>query len=146
MLQNAYLLAKIGADTAENEQHFAEILPHSEGGATPILVARLGCAVSARRRIRGIRTREKLPRVRLVGAGCNQWARRILLLFRGTFSCSESRAANLHVLLSAGKLRQDLPCGCGKGRRAAGFAPRCGLPPQEVPGGAFFELALSLSP
>ena len=27
MLQNAYLLAKIGADTAENEQNFAEILP-----------------------------------------------------------------------------------------------------------------------
>ena len=27
MLQNAYLLAKIGADTAENEQHFAENLP-----------------------------------------------------------------------------------------------------------------------
>ena len=27
MLQNAYLLAKLGADTAENEQHFAEILP-----------------------------------------------------------------------------------------------------------------------
>ena len=27
MLQNAYLLAKIGADTAENEQHFSEILP-----------------------------------------------------------------------------------------------------------------------
>ena len=24
MLQNAYLLAKIGVDTAENEQHFAE--------------------------------------------------------------------------------------------------------------------------
>ena len=27
MLQNAYFLAKIGADTAENEQLFAEILP-----------------------------------------------------------------------------------------------------------------------
>ena len=27
MLQNAYLVAKIGADTAEDEQHFAEILP-----------------------------------------------------------------------------------------------------------------------
>ena len=26
MLQNAYLVAKIGADTAENEQHFAKIL------------------------------------------------------------------------------------------------------------------------
>ena len=25
MLQNAYFLAKIGADTAEKEQHFAEI-------------------------------------------------------------------------------------------------------------------------
>ena len=29
MLQNAYFLAKIGADTAENEQHFAEILPRN---------------------------------------------------------------------------------------------------------------------
>ena len=28
MLQNAYFLAKIGADTAENEQHIAEILPY----------------------------------------------------------------------------------------------------------------------
>ena len=27
MLKNAYLLAKIGADTAENELNFAEILP-----------------------------------------------------------------------------------------------------------------------
>ena len=27
MLQKAYLVAKIGADTAENEQHFAQILP-----------------------------------------------------------------------------------------------------------------------
>ena len=27
MLQNAYLLAKIGADTAENERKFAEDLP-----------------------------------------------------------------------------------------------------------------------
>ena len=27
MLQNAYFLAEIGADTAENEQHFAEIWP-----------------------------------------------------------------------------------------------------------------------
>ena len=27
MLQNAYFLAKIGADTAENERHFAESLP-----------------------------------------------------------------------------------------------------------------------
>ena len=27
MLQNAYSVAKIGADTAENEKHVAEILP-----------------------------------------------------------------------------------------------------------------------
>ena len=42
MLQNAYLLAKIGADTAENEQHFAEILPKT--GNYPA-----GSAVGARR-------------------------------------------------------------------------------------------------
>ena len=33
MLKNAYFLAKIGADTAENEQHFAEILPIGRGVA-----------------------------------------------------------------------------------------------------------------
>ena len=44
MLQNAYLVAKIGADTAENEQHFAEILPKtgnysswSSGRECPVL-------------------------------------------------------------------------------------------------------------
>ena len=39
MLQNAYLLAKIGADTAENEQNFAENLPkignHPTGPSGP---------------------------------------------------------------------------------------------------------------
>ena len=40
MLQNAYFLAKIGADTAENEQHFAEILPKTGNyptGPVPML-------------------------------------------------------------------------------------------------------------
>ena len=32
MLQNAYLLAKIGADTAENEQHFAAPDPKADEG------------------------------------------------------------------------------------------------------------------
>ena len=37
MLQNVYLFAKIGADTAENEQHFAEVLPigHLAAGDGP---------------------------------------------------------------------------------------------------------------
>ena len=30
MLKNVYFIAKIGADTAENEQLFAEILPTAE--------------------------------------------------------------------------------------------------------------------
>ena len=38
MLQNAYFLAKIGADTAEIEQHFAEILPKI--GKTTLRVVR----------------------------------------------------------------------------------------------------------
>ena len=40
MLKDAYLLANIGADTAENEQHFAEILPIgrrvADRGAAPL--------------------------------------------------------------------------------------------------------------
>ena len=39
MLQNAYFLAKIGADTAENEQHFAEILLAAPAGAHRLLMA-----------------------------------------------------------------------------------------------------------
>ena len=34
MLQNAYFLAKLGADTAENEQHFSEILPKTSNYPT----------------------------------------------------------------------------------------------------------------
>ena len=42
MLQNAYFLAKIGADTAENEQHFAEILPKTGNYPTgPVGAVRL---------------------------------------------------------------------------------------------------------
>ena len=39
MLQNAYFLAKIGADTAENEQHFAEILPNFAIGLLDVHLA-----------------------------------------------------------------------------------------------------------
>ena len=35
MLQDAYFLAKIGADAAENEQHFAEILPSAPPSGPP---------------------------------------------------------------------------------------------------------------
>ena len=45
MLQNAYFLAKIGADTAENERNFTEILPkignYPTGAADPLAVLRL---------------------------------------------------------------------------------------------------------
>ena len=36
MLKNTYLHANIGADTVENEQHFAEILPIGRRVAAPI--------------------------------------------------------------------------------------------------------------
>ena len=42
MLQNAYLLAKIGADTAENEQHFAENLQKNGNYPTEPRVLRVG--------------------------------------------------------------------------------------------------------
>ena len=41
MLQNAYFLAKIGTDTAENEQHFAGILPTDGADGRPLVVSRL---------------------------------------------------------------------------------------------------------
>ena len=68
MLQNAYFLAKIGADTAENEQHFAEILPTDalgRAGRAPIQAPRAltagGATGAARRRASG-RLAEKNPR------------------------------------------------------------------------------------
>ena len=42
MLQNAYLLAKIGADTAENEQHFAKNLRKTDNYPTGPRAERLG--------------------------------------------------------------------------------------------------------
>ena len=54
MLQNAYFLAKIGADTAENERNFAENLPkicNYPTGPLPLSAAatsRRGAGVEAR--------------------------------------------------------------------------------------------------
>ena len=44
MLQNAYFLAKIGADTAENERNFVENLPKlgTYGGPSSILQRMIG--------------------------------------------------------------------------------------------------------
>ena len=53
MLQNAYFLAKIGADTAENEQHFAEILQtDAEDEASTVLRGRDGLHAGDHRRAR----------------------------------------------------------------------------------------------
>ena len=54
MLQNAYFLAKIGADTVENEQHFAEILPKTGNypGSEPLLTPGVTGARGARHRRR----------------------------------------------------------------------------------------------
>ena len=48
MLQNAYFLTKINADTAENEQHFAGILPKTGNYATPRAVGDCVHAAPAR--------------------------------------------------------------------------------------------------
>ena len=56
MLSNAYLLAKIGADTAENEQHFAEILPKIDA-----LCVRVGAGLLPADRAGGPARRRVLP-------------------------------------------------------------------------------------
>ena len=68
MLQNAYLLAKIGADTAENEQHFAEILPKTDAAvAVRPRAGRRGPAALPRvagRVLAAVRREEDAPRRR----------------------------------------------------------------------------------
>ena len=62
MLQNAYLRAKIGADTAENERDFAEILP------------KIGVTLGVRQAIQGARA---IPRLSSSGSGMLGGGRRI---------------------------------------------------------------------
>ena len=64
--QNAYLLAKIGADTAENERNFAENLPNL---ATTLRVHYpTGRAQAGRGRRQPLRQRGALRARRLLGA------------------------------------------------------------------------------
>ena len=55
MLKNEYVLAKIGADTAENEQQFAEILPIGRrAAARAAAVARAAAQAAAARAPEGV--------------------------------------------------------------------------------------------
>ena len=71
MLQNAYFLAKIGADTAENEQHFAEILPTDAPCRASASTFRLGERLREHLRVGAERgrppARRKRPRAREPG-------------------------------------------------------------------------------
>ena len=63
MLQNAYFLAKIGADTAENEQYFAEILPTDALCVSAVRSGRGGGPLGHRAALRGdLRVCRGLPR------------------------------------------------------------------------------------
>ena len=60
MLQNAYLLAKIGSDTAENERNLAEVLPkigNYPTGPEDEKAASFSASAPARKRKRRLRTR-----------------------------------------------------------------------------------------
>ena len=59
MLQNAYFLAKIGADTAENEQHFAEILPTNAAAAIRIHGGSTARSAQGKRRCCGWTTQKE---------------------------------------------------------------------------------------
>ena len=62
MLQNAYFLAKIDADTAENEQHFAKNLRKTDNyptGPEPMVARRRGPSVREHRASRPQRHRQR---------------------------------------------------------------------------------------
>ena len=96
MLQNAYFLAKIGADTAQNELHFAEILPIGrrdpapEVPEAPALPQQRGSRKKRRSRQRksgGEEAREdsraKPERLSAVGPALTVWYFFLLLLHFG---------------------------------------------------------------
>ena len=56
MLQNAYLLAKIGADTAQNEQHFAEICRDRDADGVTTRASRARRAACPRKNSARLRT------------------------------------------------------------------------------------------
>ena len=62
MLKNAYLLAKIGADTAENERNFAENLPKigNRPGPLQVVVAVEAVEAPQRRGVDVLREREEV--------------------------------------------------------------------------------------
>ena len=106
MLTNAYLLAKIGADTAENEQHFAEILPI--GRCVGVLVA-----LEDRERVdRGLKIASYAPSARRGAIGRGPRGRRSALrrgrkrrgtAMAGSFASTEALvAALLQVHAGAG--------------------------------------------
>ena len=69
MLQNAYLLAKIGADTAENEQHFAEILSKIGNYLTGLRGRAAEAALAEAPRAWGVEHSRNLMYVRVCGWG-----------------------------------------------------------------------------
>ena len=77
MLQNAYFLAKIGADTAEIELHFAEMLPighrviPTEEERIPA-AARSAAAPTEHQPRRGGRARRVVHQVILRNLGCKE--------------------------------------------------------------------------
>ena len=64
MLKNAYLLPKIGADTANNEQHLAQILPIGHRAAD-----RYGDRPAEDGRVAALRVREPLRERRALAEG-----------------------------------------------------------------------------
>ena len=110
MLQNAYLRAKIGADTAENERKFAEIFskicnyPRSTPGMPPLMPLRSGSTELRKNRPRWLqRVRlSKIDRIQLrIGKFCKSLS--------GSFSAvSKRNFARKYAFDSVFQALQDL--------------------------------------
>ena len=99
MLQNAYFLAKIGADTAENEQHCAENLPHIST-TNLVITRRVGMPARAGARATGeaAAAASGSPGPRLVSLdrlkfrGLQNFGRKILQIFGGlVLGCTKTK-------------------------------------------------------
>ena len=72
MLSNACFLAKIGVDTAENEQHFAEFLPKT--GNYPTGPVPIGIDAAADQDAHGVASKGRLEANDFSVPGCCVWA------------------------------------------------------------------------
>ena len=120
MLKNAYSLAKIGGDTAENEQHFAEILTKFPSAAEAGGCGNYWQGTPGGKTLRGNSWREtpggKFPARKKRLLGTNSWPEtsggRLLVDFHGSYKLGFQRFLHISGPLYTVQIQQIFANSC----------------------------------